>query len=350
MMPQLELARRDTDSTLVETPRLKLPPGAQELIEVHRNAEKELHKILVGIEEAVSLTLAGVYTSSHVLLQGAPGLAKTLLAKSISQVFGLSFKRQQFTSDLMPADITGGLMLPPGGKEYYFSRGPIFTNVFLADEINRTPPKTQSALLEAMEEHQVTVGGVSYKLPEPFFVVATQNEINTPGTFPLPHAQLDRFATKIIVPLPDRQELVEIGDRTTNGYQYKIEPVLNPDTAQSSMARFREAIYSVEESAEMKNIIAGTILALCPPYPEALPEVKKYIQEGPLVRGLQSVTILAKTLALLDGRMNMEPKDIVRAAVPALNHRLVPKMFSGKASEVSVKSLIERAVENAIGG
>jgi MoxR-like ATPase len=333
-----------TDLTALTVP---LPPAAQNFARVFRQAEDELHKVIVGLDEVLLVSLAGAFTSSHVLLQGIPGLAKTLLAKNIARVLGLEFRRQQFTTDLMPADITGCVILPLGASELIFSPGPIFTNVFMADEINRTPQKTQSALLEGMEEHQVTIAGVTHKLPEPFFVIATQNEIGTPGTFPLPHAQIDRFAIRMEVPLPNEDELIEINHRTTNGYTYNIIPVIDPQTACQEILGYKEAIYSVGVSEEVERGIAKTILALCPGNPKTLDEVAKYVDSGPLVRAMQSLTVLAKTFAILNGRLAITVEDVVRAAKPTLQHRVMLKMFSGKASKVSVESLIDKALDQA---
>lgn len=308
-----------------------------------RAVEQEISHAIVGMQEVVQYTLAAIFAGGHVLLEGAPGLGKTLLIKSIGEALGLSFRRIQFTSDLMPSDITGTQVLTEdetGHRRFVFQPGPIFANIVLADEVNRAGPKTQSALLEAMEEKQVSTLGVSRPLPQPFFVLATQNPIELEGTYPLPEAQLDRFLFKLLVPLPSVGELKEILARTTGGTKSKVERVLPEQETTSVILRMRELVRKVIVAPPLQDALVATIFALTPGTEHSGDRVKEFIRFGPGPRGAQSVLLAAKVFALLDGRMNLSYRDIKQALVPALRHRIILN-YQAEAEGVSSDQLIE---------
>jgi MoxR-like ATPase len=310
--------------------------------------EIEVHKAIVGMEDVVRSTLSAICAKGHVLLEGAPGLGKTRLVKAISQALGISFKRIQFTPDLMPSDVTGTQVLTEdgaGGRRFVFKQGPIFANIVLADEINRATPKTQSALLEAMEERQVTVLDQTYLLPKPFFVLATQNPIEQEGTYPLPEAQLDRFLIKVIVPPPTSPQLKEILSRTTGTTADDVQPVFPPDEAAAHIEAMQHLVRHVVVSDPMQEVIVRLISALTPTSNFATPKVKKYLRFGPGPRGAQSVVLAAKVGALLDGRINLSFDDIRAVITPALRHRLIVN-FQAEADGVTTDDIIQE-VRNA---
>lgn len=305
--------------------------------------EREVGKVIVGMQDVVRNTLSAICARGHVLLEGAPGLGKTSLVKAISTALGLSFKRVQFTPDLMPSDITGTQVLteePGEGRRFVFKEGPIFANIVLADEINRATPKTQSALLEAMEERQVTVLNQTYKLPLPFFVLATQNPIEVEGTYPLPEAQLDRFLVKILVPAPSSAELKEILARTTGTITTPISPIFAPDQAPLKLAAMQELVRHVVVSDPIQEVVVRLIAALTPTSPFATANAKRYIRFGPGPRGAQSLVMNAKVSALLDKRINLAFEDIQKAITPTLRHRLILN-FQAEADGVTPDDLIE---------
>src|SRR5271167_3130688 len=265
--------------------------STEEQIESFRGAYEslrlEIGKVIVGHHEIVEGTLIAIFGGGHVLLEGVPGLGKTLLVRTLSEVLDMSFNRIQFTPDLMPADILGTniVMETPGGRrEFEFQRGPIFAHLILADEINRATPKTQSAMLEAMQEHQVTAGGELRKLDEPFFVMATQNPIDQEGTYPLPEAQLDRFFFKIIVGYPNADELTEVIDRTTAGAQRPLKKIMDAD----AIARIKELVREVPMAAHVKDYAIRLALATRPGTPTATELVSRYARYGASPRGPQS--------------------------------------------------------------
>jgi MoxR-like ATPase len=310
--------------------------------------ESEVHKAIVGMEDVVRSTLSAICAKGHVLLEGAPGLGKTRLVKAISQALGISFKRIQFTPDLMPSDVTGTQVLTEdaaGGRRFVFKQGPIFANIVLADEINRATPKTQSALLEAMEERQVTVLDQTYLLPKPFFVLATQNPIEQEGTYPLPEAQLDRFLIKVIVPPPTSAQLKEILSRTTGTTTDDVRSVFAPDEAAAQIEAMQHLVRHVVVSDPMQEVIVRLISALTPTSPFATPKVKKYLRFGPGPRGAQSVVLAAKVGALLDGRINLSFEDIRAVITPALRHRLIVN-FQAEADGIPTDDIIQE-VRNA---
>ena len=305
--------------------------------------EQEVGKVIVGMQGVVRSTLAAICARGHVLLEGAPGLGKTSLVKAISTTLGLSFKRVQFTPDLMPSDITGTQVLteePGEGRRFVFKEGPIFANIVLADEINRATPKTQSALLEAMEERQVTVLNQTYKLPQPFFVLATQNPIEVEGTYPLPEAQLDRFLVKVLVPSPSSAELKEILSRTTGTVTAPIKPLFSETEAPRRLEAMQSLVRHVVVSDPIQEVIVRLIAALTPSSPFATPNAKRYIRFGPGPRGAQSLVMSAKVAALLDKRINLAFEDIQNAITATLRHRLILN-FQAEADGVTSDDLIE---------
>ena len=321
--------------------RITLPPEIVELRRVFGEAERELKKVIVGMDELLTLTLASAFISRHVLLLGETGLAKTLLAKNIAQVLGLKFGRTQGTPDLMPQDITGGIVKE--GDSFVFMPGPVFTNVYMADEINRTPPKTQSALFEAMQEKQVTSGGMTHPIHGSFWVIATQNETGTLGTYPLPTAQMDRFAMRLTVPFPSKDEYLEIMRRNTNGYKYEINSVISAEDAASQIEIFHDAVYGLSISEPLERKCIELICALIPGSDNCLRDAGERLKPQPLVRALDDMVVLAKVLAALDGRMTVSEEDIKRVAIPCLSHRLCVKS-AREAAGVSLDSLVEQAI------
>ncbi|MGI6680166.1 MAG: AAA family ATPase [Bdellovibrionota bacterium] len=286
--------------------------------------KSEVQKRIVDMDDIIEFTLASIFANGHVLLEGVPGLGKTLLVKTISQVLNLDFKRIQFTPDLMPTDLTGTLILSQddsGKRDFTFKRGPIFSNIVLADEINRATPKTQSALLEAMEERQVSSFDTTYKLKEPFFVLATQNPIELEGTYPLPEAQLDRFLTKLILTLPNATQLKEIILRTTRSDNAKIDVVF--ENPKETITNMKALVKEVIISETLLDVVVRMLEALNPKNKFSTMKVKKYVSFPPGPRGAQGLIMLSKVLALLDGRINTSFDDIKKAFIPTLRHRVI---------------------------
>jgi MoxR-like ATPase len=286
-----------------------------------RAIEDELAKLIVGQRELVRHTLIALIAGGHVLLEGQPGLGKTVLVRSLAGVLDLGFARVQFTPDLMPADITGTHIVTEGDggrRRFEFQPGPLFTNLLLADEINRATPKTQSALLEAMQERQVTVGERTRALPAPFFVLATQNPIELEGTYPLPEAQLDRFFFKLLVPFPGPDDLAEIARRTTGVDAAELGVVASGEdlAAMSLLAREVPIAEPVMERA------VRILLATHPDRVEAPEEVRRYVRWGASPRGLQTLVLASRIRALLEGRFNVALEDLSAVAAPALRHRV----------------------------
>lgn len=310
--------------------------------------EGEISRVIVGMNDVVRRTLSCIFAGGHVLLEGVPGLGKTLLVKSIAKTLGLSFKRIQFTPDLMPSDITGTQILTEderGAKRFIFKAGPIFANIILADEINRATPKTQSALLEAMEEKQVTVLDETYRLPQPFFVLATQNPVELEGTYPLPEAQLDRFLNKIHVPAPSSEELKEILRRTTGNAVLDVKPVIPAEHIASVIDGMKRLVRNVYVADPWQEVLVRMVSALTPGNRFATEKVKRYLRFGPGPRGAQAIILCAKVRALLDGRMNLAFEDIKDVIIPALRHRLVLN-FNAEADGVTADDIIDE-VRNA---
>ena len=303
-------------------------PDCQQQVE---RVRQEIAKVLVGQKEVVEQLLWAVFAGGHALLEGVPGLGKTLLVRTLSQAFELSFQRIQFTPDLMPTDITGTNILrvdEEGQQSFQFQPGPIFAHVVLVDEINRATPKTQSALLEAMQERTVSAGGVTRPLPEPFFVLATQNPLEQEGTYPLPEAQMDRFLLKIQVPFPTEEELKEIVKRTTTGSFDDVEKV-------ATGAQIYEIQQSSRDILVADSVLdyAVKLLLATQPGESAIPSVNQYVRNGAGPRGVQAMVSLAKVRALLAGRYNLAYEDIDAVALPALRHRIFLN-FEGEANGV----------------
>ncbi|MEP0846545.1 MAG: MoxR family ATPase [Phycisphaerae bacterium] len=304
----------------------------------------EVGKMIVGHQEVVEGVLVALFAGGHVLLEGVPGLGKTLLIRTLSQALSLEFSRIQFTPDLMPADIIGTNIInedpQTGRRQFEFQRGPLFAQMVLADEINRATPKTQSALLEAMQEHSVTSGGVHYRLKEPFFVMATQNPIEQEGTYPLPEAQLDRFFFKLVVGYSDREELKTILDRTTAGYTPEIRPVLTGE----QIIEGQQVARRVVVAPHVQDYVIRLVLATHPQGAFATEKVNKYVRWGASPRAAQALTLAAKIYALLDGRYNVSFDDARRALLPAMRHRLLLN-FEGEAEGLSTDEVLADIVD-----
>jgi MoxR-like ATPase len=320
----------------------------QQAIESFRNTyatlRAELGKVIVGQDAVVEGTLIALFAHGHVLLEGVPGLGKTLLVRTLSEVLDLSFNRIQFTPDLMPADILGTniVMEAAGGRrQFEFQSGPIFAHLILADEINRATPKTQSALLEAMQEHQVTAGGQLRKLAEPFFVMATQNPIDQEGTYPLPEAQLDRFFFKVLVGYPSGQELAEVLTRTTTGERVSVQKVLTGQTLRELMDLVRE----VPVASHVKDYAVRLVLATHPKTETAAPIASQYLRFGSSPRGGQTLILAGKVRALIEGRLNVSFDDIEAVAPSALRHRLILN-FEAEAEGVTSDHIITQILKD----
>jgi MoxR-like ATPase len=297
----------------------------------------EIGRRIVGHREIVEGVVTALLAGGHVLLEGVPGLGKTLLVRTLADTLDLSFARVQFTPDLMPSDVTGTNMIvdASGSRRFEFQKGPVFAHVLLADEINRATPKTQSALLEAMQEHAVTVAGQSWELPSPFFVLATQNPIEMEGTYPLPEAQLDRFFFKLRVLPPSREDLHAILDRTTGAETPAIRRVL----ARDRVLEMRTLIRQVPVARPIQDFVVRLIDATHPAE-AALPEVKRFVRYGSSPRGAQAILLGAKVLALRAGRFTPSFADVRAVAVPALRHRILLN-FEGEAEGISTDQLLE---------
>ena len=317
----------------------------QKLQEAYQKITEEVAKFIVGQEEVIEQVMIAVLAKGHCLLEGVPGLAKTALVNSLSQVMDLSFRRIQFTPDLMPSDITGTEIIqedPTTGKRnLVFQHGPIFSQMVLADEINRTPPKTQASLLEAMQEHRVTVGSHTYTLEEPFFVLATQNPIEQEGTYPLPEAQRDRFMFHIKVAYPNREEEREIIARTTGDYKATLEAIVDGETIMAC----QNIVRSVPVPEHVVDFVLDVIRSCRPHEPEALPVTKELIDWGPGPRACQTMIIAGKVRALLNGRFHVTVEDIEALAHPILRHRLVPT-FNAEAEGITVDAIIDQIIES----
>lgn len=323
---------------------------------------QEVAKAVVGHEEMIDNILIAFFAGGHVLIEGVPGTGKTLIVRSLADVLNLSFNRIQFTVDLMPADITGTRMVmdrDEGRREFVFVEGPIFAHILLADEVNRSTPKTQAALLEAMAELQVTVAGTTYRLPPPFFVLATLNPIEMEGTYPLPEAQLDRFFFKVRLTYPTHQEIQRIIGSTTTTASPDLEPVFDRIDAPEKILAFRQLVREVMVAPHIEEYVAALIHATIPAGAKYLNTgdvarvqlakddyVNKYVGFGSSPRGGQAIMLGAKVAALLDGRANVSYDDVDRIVIPALNHRLVMN-FAAEAEGIDPASIIARIVQSA---
>lgn len=309
---------------------------------------KQIEKQVVGQREVIEQVLIALFSGGHVLLEGVPGLGKTQLVRTLSQTLGLDFRRIQFTPDLMPADIVGANVLiegDAGQKVFEFQQGPIFAQLVLGDEINRATPRTQSAMLEAMQEHTVSMAGHTYSLPKPFFVLATQNPIEMEGTYRLPEAQSDRFFFKVDVRFPRPGELSEILKRTTGEHPPSVGTVINSKQILDMQALVRQVPVASHVEEKMIQILYGTH----PENPEAPDSVQRFVRLGPSVRGLQAISLAARAVALIEGRYNVAMDDIHRVTQPALRHRVLLN-FDAEAEGVSTETLITEVLDACLGG
>ena len=304
----------------------------------------EVGKVIVGQIDILDDTLTALIAGGHVLLEGVPGLGKTLLVRTLADALHLKFQRIQFTPDLMPADLIGTNVVsetPEGGKRFEFQPGPIFGNVILADEINRATPKTQSALLEAMQEHSVTVAGHTHRLTEPFFVLATQNPLEMEGTYPLPEAQLDRFFSKLLVKFPKTGEMETILDRTTEKQRPQARPVL---TGQRIL-EMAQLVREIPIADEVRRYGIALVMATHPEHELAAPIAKQYVRYGSSPRGAQALILGAKIKAILDHRYHVAREDLKAVAPAVLRHRLILN-FEGQAEGVSTDDVVSQILQS----
>jgi MoxR-like ATPase len=320
--------------------------GTEQLIDRFRGdfekVRAEIAKAIVGHTDVVEGTLTCLFANGHVLLEGVPGLGKTLLIRTLSQALQLRFSRIQFTPDLMPADVTGTTIVVEGdhGRDFQFRRGPIFAQIVLADEINRATPKTQSALLEAMQERSVTVGGTTHQLDKPFLVMATQNPIEQEGTYPLPEAQLDRFFFKLLLGYSGREELATILERTTTGASPEIHAVLDAET----ILHHQKLVRRVRVEPVVQDFAVRLTLASHPKGPFATPLVNRFLRFGASPRAAQTLVLAGKVRALLAGRPFVNADDIKSVALPALRHRVMTN-FEAEAEGKGVDEIVQNLIE-----
>ena len=304
---------------------------------------EEIGRVMVGQRVVIDGVITCMLAGSHALLEGVPGLGKTMLVRTLSKALGLSFARIQFTPDLMPADVIGTTVIDEaqsGGKAFEFRPGPIFANIVLADEINRATPKTQSALLEAMQERSVTVGRKTHELDRPHLVLATQNPLEMEGTYPLPEAQLDRFFFKLNVPFPDREELHQILSRTTTEYSAEAKVVLS----RQELLDFQALVRKVPVAQHVQDYAVRLLLATRPQAPDAPASVRRFVREGASPRGAQAVLLAAKIRALMSGRFAAALEDVRASALPALRHRVLLN-FEGEAEGVKTDTVLEEIIK-----
>ncbi|MBO7529707.1 MAG: AAA family ATPase [Bacteroidales bacterium] len=309
--------------------------GAKALVNKYEALKKEIGKVIIGQNEVIHDTILSIFCQGHVLLVGVPGLAKTLLINTIGQALGLSFNRIQFTPDLMPSDIVGTEILDES-RQFKFVKGPVFANIILADEINRTPPKTQAALLEAMQEKNVTVSGKTYKLSEPFFVLATQNPIEQEGTYPLPEAQLDRFMFNLMLDYPSYEEEIAVVKNTTAAVDNKVEAVMNAE----EILYFQQLVRRVPVPDNVYEYAVSLVSKTRPNTGRAHEWANKYLSWGAGPRASQYLIIGAKANALMNGKFSPDIEDVKKVAVPVLRHRLV-RNYTAQAEGVSIETIIK---------
>jgi len=340
------VGHRQEDQNVIDGHRSNDLPAmtTEETIEhfrdIYATVRQEIGKVMVGQDAIVEGTLIAILAGGHVLLEGVPGLGKTLLVRTLGEVLDLSFSRIQFTPDLMPADILGTNLVvetPEGRREFQFQEGPVFAHLLLADEINRATPKTQSALLEAMQEKQVTAGGKIRRLDEPFFVLATQNPIDQEGTYPLPEAQLDRFFFKLVVGYPSAAELSEVLNRTTEGIRVTPEKVLTGEGLKSLQSLIRQ----VPVASHVRDYAVRLVLATHPKTETAAPITDQYLRFGSSPRGAQCLVLGGKVRALTQGRFNVSFEDIMAVAPLALRHRLILN-FEAEAEGLTTDHVVQQ--------
>ena len=321
-------------------------PIARDVVEFRqtfRAIQDELSRVIVGQRDLLELVVIALLSGGHVLLEGVPGLGKTLLVRTLAQALDLRFSRIQFTPDLMPADILGTNLIvqdESGRRRFEFQPGPVFAQIVLADEINRATPKTQSALLEAMQEHAVTTAGETRRLDEPFFVLATQNPIEMEGTYPLPEAQVDRFLFKLRVPFPELSDLQEIIDRTTGPENQAVAQVAGGPAVMRLQALARQ----VPVAAHVREYAARLVLATHPSSPGAVDTARRFVRYGASPRGVQALILAGKVRALTRGRVNVAVEDLQALALPALRHRLILN-FEGEAEGTDPDNVLRAALQ-----
>lgn len=323
---------------------MSAPEQIQKFRETFAALRAEVGKVIVGHEAIVDNTLTALMAGGHVLLEGVPGLGKTLLVRTLGEVLDLSFSRIQFTPDLMPADILGTNLVmesPDGRRAFEFQRGPIFAHLILADEINRATPKTQSAMLEAMQEHSVTAGGELRRLVEPFFVLATQNPIDQEGTYPLPEAQLDRFFFKLLVGYPTGAELAEVLNRTTENVKVQLSRIVSRDT----LLELQKLVRQVPVASHVRDYAVRLIQATHPKTETAAPIASQFLRFGSSPRGAQTLILAGKVRALAQGRFNVSLEDLQVAALPALRHRLILN-FEAEAEGITTDHVLDQILKH----
>jgi MoxR-like ATPase len=304
------------------------------LVEKYHQLKKEISKVIIGQEEAVNFTLLSIFCGGHSLLIGVPGLAKTLLVNTVSDALGLNFKRIQFTPDLMPSDILGSEILDEN-RQFKFLKGPIFSNIILADEINRTPPKTQAALLEAMQERSVTIAGTHYKLDLPFFVLATQNPIEQEGTYPLPEAQLDRFMFSINLEYPTFEEEVTVVKNTTSSFTNTVNSLFSAE----EIVEVQKLIRKIPVADNVIEYAVKLVGKTRPKSIEATPLVKSYLDWGAGPRASQNLVLAAKAYAAVNGKYSPDIEDVKAVAIPILSHRIV-KNYKAEAEGITISDIV----------
>jgi MoxR-like ATPase len=316
--------------------------SVEQFADLARGIEREVKSVIVGQDELVRQTMICLIANGHALLEGVPGLGKTMLVRTIADVIDCQFNRIQFTPDLMPADIVGTNVLieQDGRREFRFQQGPVFANLLLADEINRATPKTQSALLEAMQEQQVSVARERHRLPPPFFVLATQNPLEMEGTYPLPEAQLDRFLFKLWVPFPSEEDLVTIMDRTTGAETPRAGKAADAREVVSMQRLARSVPIAPHVTAYAVSVLAATH----PDSPRAPELVRQYVRYGGSPRGAQALVLAGKIAALLDGRYNVSTDDVRAVAMPALRHRVI-RNFEGEAEGITSDAIVRAVLD-----
>jgi MoxR-like ATPase len=316
--------------------------SVEEFADLARSIEHEIKRVIVGQDDLVRQTLVCLIANGHALLEGVPGLGKTMLVRTIADVIDCQFNRIQFTPDLMPADIVGTNILveQDGRREFRFQPGPVFANLLLADEINRATPKTQSALLEAMQEQQVSVARERHRLPPPFFVLATENPLEMEGTYPLPEAQLDRFLFKLWVPFPSEEDLITIVDRTTGSDLPRAGKAADARQVVSMQRLARSVPIAPHVTAYAVSVLAATH----PDAPRAPELVRQYVRYGGSPRGAQALVLTGKIHALLDGRYNVSTEDVRGVALPALRHRVI-RNFEGEAEGITSDAIVRAVLD-----
>jgi MoxR-like ATPase len=318
--------------------------AAEELTTAYQKMTHELERVIIGQADVLKQILIALFSRGHCLLEGVPGLAKTLMVSTVADLLSLKFSRIQFTPDLMPSDITGTEILETeegtGHRRLKFVKGPIFGNILLGDEINRTPPKTQAALLQAMQEYKVTIAGQDFPLEKPFLVLGTQNPIEQEGTYPLPEAQLDRFMFRILVDYPSYEDELKVAETTTSGELPKLQPILD----RAGILRLQQVVLKVLVGRSVSAYAVQLVRATRPKTPEAPDFVKKYLTWGAGTRACMALLLAAKSHALLDGRVHVSGDDIRSVAKPVLRHRLVTS-FAAESDGITTDHIVEKLFE-----